>query len=125
MLFLSKKTMVSVLALGTLLSIAPRMHAEGGSSISGREAAAVAAGLATGYLIRFHDVNNANKHAALQLLDLPARWVQNTFNFVTDPKTLTAAVGIATAYALVKHGSNVTNTNAVQSALNLVKVAPR
>ena len=126
MLFLSKKTIVSVLALGTLLSISPRMHAVD-SPLSLSKALALAAAAGTVYAAGIHNVDHTKKDKAIHIkaFDTTACILQSVLNFVTSKRGLVALGAGAGAYALVVHGKDVKNVRAVRLVTDLLQRVPQ
>lgn len=121
MLFLTKRTMVTVLALGTLLSVNARMFAAT-PSVSGREVVAVLAGVAAAYE-GYREVSQAKNETKSNLArahDTVATTWQSLLNAVTSKKGLVAVAGALGVYAVAKHGTNVTNAPVVQTVLSYI-----
>ena len=125
MLFLTKKTMVSVLALGTLLSVTPQVRAE----YPVREVVGLSAAIATGklaHVLATHKVDHTkkDKDALTRVKDTAAGTVQSVLNLATSKEGLAALALGALAYAGVVHGKNVKNLPAVQWILSQVTPKP-
>ncbi len=122
MLFLTKNPMVAVIALGCLLS-APRVQAVD-SPVSLRDVAAIVGAAGAVYLgAREVQPNNTKQEKALHVkaLDTASSTWQSVLNFVASRKGLVALGGGAAVYAVVKHGSAVTQLPVVQTVLNQLK----
>ena len=103
MLFLTQKHLVTVLALGSLLTISPT-HAFLGDHA--KAAGAVGAGLATLFVLK-HKVDPAakNKHVVTKALDTVSTHANKAVNLVGDnPKAFVAAAVVA---FLAYHGAHV------------------
>lgn len=121
MLFLTKKTIVSVLALGCLLSIAPKAHAE----LTGKKATACAlASFALYEALRDIDHTQKDKHALLKAHDVGASYWQSILNTVTSKRGIAGLVGALGVYAIVAHGSDAKKTPLAQYVLGLVTLPP-
>ncbi len=111
MLFLPKKTMVCAVALGTLLSVAPKAHAD-----LKQASACALASLALYEGFREVDQTQKDKHVLLKAHDTGASYWQSILNAVVSKKGVSALVGALAVYAAVKHGTNVVNAPILQTA---------
>ncbi len=115
MLF-SKKTMVSVLALSTLLNAAPRIQAVEAPSL--RQVLSGASALATFYLAGLHDTKCEKN--LLKTLNLPAHYLQRTLNFATSKE---GALAIGAGYLALTLGLHGKESHAYQLASHLLSAA--
>lgn len=116
MLFLTKKTIVSVLTLGCLLSIAPKTHA----AVSPREVLAgfVAAGVIFEGVRKVEQ--NKDKATVFKVRDEATNRWQQFLDLATSKKGIAALLGGVSSFLLVKHGTNLLEAPIVKQAVALV-----